>query len=226
MRSILRALKLAVLPFLLISLLTSFSLNAQQDPKADRYLQAVSSQFDMDEGYRIEMDYIRKDIMRDTYAEGEGIIWMKGLKYKIVVDEYIVYYDGQKLYSQNTVNQEVYVSTPDPEEPGYLQAVPIRIIKSYEQDFKYRLMGESPFMGSQRIEVQLYPKDLSGPYSMLKMFIHPQTLKLEGIELKHKEGIVYTMVLRKVEGDQELEPGIFTFDPQEYPDTEMIELLE
>ena len=44
----------------------------------------------MNEGYLIQMDYIREDIMRETYAEGEGTIWMKGLKYKIVVDEYIV----------------------------------------------------------------------------------------------------------------------------------------
>ncbi len=100
-----------------------------------------------------------------------------------------------KLYSQNTDNEEVYVSTPDPDDPGYLQAVPIRIIKAYQQDFKYKFMGERNFMGKQRVEIQLYPKDLTGPYSMLKMFIHPTTMKLEAFVLKHKEGIQYTMIL-------------------------------
>jgi outer membrane lipoprotein-sorting protein len=211
---------------LLIASVSPGMVSAQQDPKAERYLKAVSDQFDLNEGYLIHMDYIRRDIMRETMAEGEGVIWMKGLKYKIEVDEYIVYYDGKKLYSQNTDAGEVYVSTPDPEQPGYLQAVPIRVIKSYERDFKYRYMGNQPFQGKDRIEIQLYPKDLTGPYSLLKMYIHPETLQLVGFVLKHKEGIEYTMIIRKKEGDQQLDDSTFTFDPAAYPDTEVIELIE
>ncbi len=201
-------------------------LGAQQNSLADRYLQGVSSQFDMKESYLIQMDYVREDIMRETYAEGEGTIWMKGLKYKIAVDEYIVYYDGNKLYSLNKEAEEVYVSVPDPDQPGYLQAVPIRIIKAYEQDFKYMYMGEKPFLGKERVEIQLYPNDLTGPYSMLKMFINPNTLKLEGILLKHKEGIQYTMMLSDIKGNQQLDDETFVFNPAEYPNTEIIELID
>ena len=197
-----------------------------QDDRAHIYMQGVSDQFRLDEGYLIEMDYIREDIMRETSAEGEGTIWMKGVKYRIVVDEYIVSYDGEKLYSHNTDAEEVYVSTPDPDDPGYLQAVPIRIIKSYQQDFKYQYMGLTPFQGKDRIEIQLYPKDATGPYSMLKMFVHPTTLKLDGFILKHKEGINYTMIFRQVTGKQKLEESTFIFDPQAYPNTEVIELLD
>ena len=212
---------LAIIPGLLLII----QLQAQDD-RVHPYLQAVSEQFKMEEGYLIDMDYIREDIMQETSAEGEGTIWMKGLKYKIVVDEYIVYFDGEKLYSQNTDAGEVYVSTPDPDEPGYLQAVPIKVIKSYQQDFKYQFMGERPFRGKQRIEIQLYPKALTGPYSMLKMFIHPQTLKLEAFVLKHKEGINYTMILSSVQGNQTLGDETFRFDQEAWPNTEVIELME
>jgi outer membrane lipoprotein-sorting protein len=198
----------------------------QQDSKAEPYLQAVSEQFDMEEGYLIQMDYIREDIMRETSAEGEGTVWMRGLNYKIVVDEFIVYYDGEKLYSQNTENEEVYVSEPDPNQPGYLQAVPIRIIKSYEQDFKYMYIGTTPFQGKERVEIQLYPNDVSGPYSMLKMFINPHSLELEAFQLKHKEGIVYTMILSEITGNQTFDDSLFTFSSQLFPETEIIELLE
>ena len=143
--------------FLSILILFNISTAAQQDRRADRYLQAVSAQFDLNEGYLIKMDYKREDLMRETYAEGEGTIWMKGLKYKIVVDEYTVYYDGHKLYSQNRENEEVYVSVPDPDQPGYLQAVPIKIIKSYEQDFKYQFIGNTLFNGKEHVEIRLYP---------------------------------------------------------------------
>jgi outer membrane lipoprotein-sorting protein len=209
----------------LVSLVAAVSFG-QQDSRADRYLQAVSQQFDLKKSYVIDMDYIREDLMQETSAEGEGLIWMKGLKYKIQVDEYIVYYDEDKLYSQNTETEEVYVSEPDPDDPGYLQAVPIRIIKSYEQDFNYMYIGNSPILGKTLIEIQLYPKDRNGPYSMLKMFIQPVSQKLEVIQLKHKEGILYTMILSDIREVKSLDDKIFTFDPSQYPNTEIIELIE
>ena len=197
-----------------------------QDERVHPYMQAVSEQFKMDEGYEIQVDYIREDIMQESSNEGDATIWMKGLKYKMIVDEYIVYFDGVKLYSQNTENEEVYVSTPDPEDPGYLQSVPIRAIKAYQQDFKYQFMGEKNFQGKQGIEIQLYPLDLTGPYSMLKLFIHPSTMKLEGFVLKHKEGINYTMILTDVKGKQNLDDAAFSFSQQDYPNTEIIELID
>lgn len=199
---------------------------AQQDPKAEPYLKAVSDQFDMNTGYLIQVDYIREDIMRETSAEGEGTIWMKGLKYKMEVNEFIVYFDGEKLYSQNTDAEEVYVSEPDPDQPGYLQAVPIRIIKAYEQDFKYMFIGRTPFHGKERIEIQLYPKDVSGPYSMLKIFVNQHDQKLEAFQLNHKEGIQYTMFLTDIKGNQGYEESLFRFNPADYPETEIIELIE
>ncbi len=208
-----------------LSFLTTVSYS-QQDSRADKYLQAVSDQFDLKKAYVIHMDYIREDLMQETSAEGEGVVWMKGLKYKIMLDEYIVYYNGDKLYSQNTETEEVYVSVPDPDEPGYLQAVPIRIIKSYEQDFNYMYIGNTPLLGKTLIEIQLYPKDISGPYSMLKMFVNPNSQKLEVMQLKHKEGILYTMILSEMKVDQTLEESIFEFDPSAFPNTEIIELIE
>ncbi len=212
----------------LLALLSIFTIASysQQDSRADKYLQAVSMQFDLTKGYVIQMDYIREDLMQETSAEGEGIIWMKGLKYKIMLDEYIVYYNEDKLYSQNTETEEVYVSEPDPDQPGYLQAVPIKIIKAYEQDFNYMYIGNTPMLGKSLIEIQLYPKDRSGPYSMLKMFVNPGSQKLEAMQLKHKEGILYTMILSDMKVDQSLQESIFDFDPAAYPNTEIIELIE
>ncbi len=209
----------------LLVIVTSASY-AQQDSRADKYLQAVSDQFDLNKAYLIHMDYIREDMMQETSAEGEGMVWMKGTKYKITLDEYIVYYNGDKLYSQNTESEEVYVSVPDPDQPGYLQAVPIKIIKSYEQDFNYMFVGETSFLGKELIEIQLYPKERSGPYSMLKMFINPNSYKLEATQLKHKEGILYTMIISQIREDNTLQESIFRFDPTAYPNTEIIELVD
>ena len=206
--------------------LFSMAAQSQQDSRAEKYLQTVSQQFDLNKSYVIQMDYVREDLMQGTSSEGEGTIWMKGLKYKIVVDEYIVYYNEDKLYSQNTETEEVYVSVPEPDQPGYLQAVPIKIIKAYEQDFNYQFIGNTILMGRNLIEIQLYPKDISGPYSMLKLFVDPVSHGLRATQLKHKEGILYTMILSEKKELTSLDEKTFEFDPAAYPETEIIELVE
>jgi hypothetical protein len=87
-------------------------------------------------------------------------------------------------------------------------------------------IGNTPILGKTLIEIQLYPKDRNGPYSMLKMFIQPVSQKLEVIQLKHKEGILYTMILSDIREVKSLDDKIFTFDPSQYPNTEIIELIE
>ena len=198
----------------------------QQQRAAEPYLEAVSNQFRMDEGYEIQMDYIREDLMRETSAEGEGMVWIKGIKYKILIDEFIVYFDGTKQYSQNTETEEVYVSIPDPDEPSFFYAVPISIIKSYKQNFKYQLMGKKLFHGKECMEVELYPMDLTGPYALMKLYIRHNTKKLVGVQLRHKEGILYTMVLSEITSGQKYSDEVFVFDPDQYPNTDIIELMD
>jgi len=49
---------------------------------------------------------------------------------------------------------------------------------------------------------------------------------LKGSSSGTKRVIHYTMVLSKITGNQNLEDSMFAFDPAEYPDTEVIELIE
>jgi len=46
------------------------------------------------------------------------------------------------------------------------------------------------------------------------------------MQLKHKEGILYTMILSEMKADQTLKDTIFDFDPSAFPNTEIIELIE
>ena len=210
----------------LFLLLLSAGQGIAQDEKVHQYMRAITDQFKLDQAYKLEVDYIREDIMQETSVRGDALIWMKGLMYKMSVNEYIIYFDGQKQYSQNTDIEEVYVSTPDPDKASYLEAVPIRAIRSYQQNFRYQYMGLRPFQGKNLAEVQLYPLEPGGPYSMLKLFVNPSTMKLAGFVLKHKEGIHYTMILNSVQHATGVTDDTFRFIQEEYPDTEVIELMD
>ena len=152
-----------LISIILLVLASAPTLLGQQDPTAEPYLQKVALQFSKEKCYEVKMDYIRVDEIRDQAIEGEGTIQMKGDMYRILMDEFIIYYNGEKQYSQNIANEEVYVSVPDPDNRELLYTAPINILRSYKEDFKYQFMGIRSFMGKDRYEVQLYPKELGGP---------------------------------------------------------------
>jgi len=56
--------------------------------------------------------------------------------------------------------------------------------------------------------------------------VNPGSQKLEVMQLKHKEGILYTMILSEIKVDKTLKESTFDFDPSAYPNTEIIELIE
>ena len=61
---------------------------------------------------------------------------------------------------------------------------------------------------------------------MLKIFVNQHDQKLEAFQLKHKEGIQYTMFLTDIKGNQSYADSLFRFNPADYPETEIIELIE
>ena len=200
--------------------------NAQQDPAAEPYLQKVALQFSKEKCYEISMDYIRADEIRDKTIEGEASIQMKGDMYRILMDEYIIYYDGEKQYSLNNADEEVYVSIPDPDNKELLYTAPINILRSYKEDFKYQYKGIRSFMGKEYHEVQLYPKELGGPYALLRLFMDTRNKKLAAMQLRHKEGILYTMMISKVTEDLDLKDEDFRFNPENFPNVDVIEIVE
>lgn len=214
-------------PLLLAALfIYAGSLLHAQDERVHPYMKAVSGQFDLQEGYVLTVDYIMDDVMNETSFEGEARIWMKGEAYRMEVEEYIIYYDGEKLWSQNTDLEEVYLSIPDPSDASYFQSVPISVIKSYQQDFRYVLKGTKPFKGRECAEIQLSPIDLGGPYSLLMVYVHAKTMELEGFLLKHKEGINYTLHIVDKQVKKDLGEEDFRFHREDYPETELIELIQ
>ena len=215
-----------LISIILLVLASAPTLLGQQDPAAEPYLQKVALQFSKEKCYEVKMDYIRVDEIRDQAIEGEGTIQMKGDMYRILMDEFIIYYNGEKQYSQNIANEEVYVSVPDPNNRELLYTAPINILRSYKEDFKYQFMGIRNFMGKDRYEVQLYPKELGGPYALLRIFIDTDNKELVAMQLKHKEGLLYTMMITGVKEGLDLPAETFTFQQSEYPNTEIIEIVE
>ena len=212
----------------IISILTLFTLSAlafgQQDPEAEQYLNKIAK--DLDPGYTIQLDfyYMRDDLQDKSIIEGEGILYLLGDKYKLEMEDFIIYFDGEKQFSLNLDVEEVYISIPDPDDQEFMFSDPIRLLRNYKEEFKYVLMGKSDIQGISAMEIQLNPLELGGPYSLLKLFVAPSK-ELKAIQVRQKTGILYSMIIKTFKKIDQPVDSFFQFSTTDYPNVDVIDLL-
>ncbi len=210
---------------LILLVLGSISVSGQQDPEAEPYLDKIAKDLDPGTSLELAFDYTREDLQEKTTVEGEGNLFLLGDRYKIVMEGFIIYFDGEKQYSLNLENEEVYISIPDPEDKQFMFSDPITLLRTYKDEFKYRVVGDASFHGIPSKEIQLYPLELGGPYSLLKLFIAPGNNDLKAIQVRHKKGILYSMILTAFKPISPLDQSFFQFSETAYPNVDIIELV-
>jgi len=211
--------------FTLSLLLMAGILFGQKDAAAEGYLDRVAKELDPGHAIQIDFDYIREDLKAETSVEGSGTLVLMGEKYKIDLEEAVIWFDGEKQYSLNMEIEEVYISVPEPENKDFMFSDPIRLLRNYKEAFKYRAMGEVEVNGSPVTEIQLYPEELGGPYALIKIYFSTVTSELESIVIRHKEGILYTMEVAEMERMEDPGDDFFRFSNDDYPNVDVIDLL-
>lgn len=212
--------------FLLVLFVASTSIWAQNDPEAEPFLDKISEDLDPGHSLKIEFDYTREDLQTKSNVEGEGTLYLLGDKYKLEMEGFVIFYDGNKQYSLNLEVEEVYISVPDPDNKEFMFSDPITLLRTYKEEFKYRIMGEMNIRGINSTEIQLYPKELGGPYALIKLYIEPEKRELKAIQVRHKKGILYSMYVREFNNIKMLENSFFQFSDTKYPNVDVIELVQ
>jgi hypothetical protein len=206
-------------------LLPFITLFGQKDEAAEPYLNKIAKDLDPGHALSIEFDYIREDLQAENTIEGEGTLVLMGDKYKIDLGDAIIWFDGEKQYSLQNEIEEVYISIPDPENKEFLFSDPIRLLRNYKEEFKYRYIGEGTIQGIKAEEIQLFPEELGGPYALIKIYFSPDRSELKAILIRHKEGILYTMIVTDMVRKDDPGENFFRFSKEDYPNVDIIELL-
>jgi outer membrane lipoprotein-sorting protein len=134
-----------------------------------------------------------------------------------------VYYDGTTKWQFIPDANEVTISVPTSLDGGFLDD-PTQIFRDYEQDFKSRFIGEKVEKGVALYEVDLYPEDLSEPYSLIKIIFKKQNLDPISVKYQGKDGINYIIEVSKFKPNTNVKDDSFVFDPQKHRGIEVVDL--
>ena len=208
---------------LCILLLLSTQGFTQTAPLGKEVIQKFSEQMDKNETTQVSFTFTldnRRDNITNSYI---GELTLMGSKYFMELMGMEVYFDGTTKWQFIPEANEVTISTPTSVEGGLLDN-PTHIFSNLEKNFKSRFIGEKVMNGVAIYEVDLYPEDISEPYSLIKLHFEKKSLNPVSILYQGRDGTNYIFEVTSYRINKRIEGTFFNFDPSKYSDIEIVDL--
>lgn len=195
-----------------------------KDPEAKKILDRISRQNKSYPSIRVTFTYHFRNAQTGEENSNDGVITMKGKKYKLDFMKNEVYCDGVTAWNYMPGVKEVNVSKAEQNKKDFFISNPLELFNIFEADYKYRLVGELDVDGKPAYEIDLYPYDLNRPYHRVRLFVEKSNLHILRAEVAGKNGDNYDITLHTFQTDQKVDDSFFVFDPKKHPGVEVIDL--
>ncbi len=192
------------------------------DPQAKKILDAsYSAVANYTNGFKADFSLTIENEKTEKNTVMNGLILMKGEKFKLQLPDMETYYNGKVEYVYMIKEKEVNVSEPKKDD---LQEInPLMLLNSYKKNYKMKLIGTSEKNGKTFDVVNLYPNDRSKPYSIVTIMIDTNSKLPYFIKTKGKNGI-NMMVEISNHKKENLQDESFVFNEKNHPGVEVIDL--
>ncbi len=153
----------------------------------------------------------------------KGSLALKGNKYKLELDDYLIINDGVTSWTYTKETNEVQVDNADEMKNG--NAIkPSDIFTIWEKGFKYKYDKEAVVGGAKCDVIKLYPTDTkSKNYHTIILAINKAKLEVQEIEVLGKGGETYTYTVTKFGPNATLTDAEFNFNKARFPGVEIID---
>ncbi|WP_422361506.1 LolA family protein [Reichenbachiella sp.] len=191
---------------------------AQKDPAAKQVLDAMSEKYQKIPAFRAEFSYTMEDEGDDIDEGFKGTILVRGEKYKLIMDEQEVTFDGTDIYTYLKEENEMTISSFDPEEEEISLS---NIFDIYKTGYKY-VYTESKNNGATDV-VDLVPEDREKEYFKIRMEIGASDKSLQSFKVFDKSGSRYLYKVLSFKEDASITDKMFVFDKTKYQGAEVID---
>ncbi|MEM7104535.1 MAG: outer membrane lipoprotein carrier protein LolA [Bacteroidota bacterium] len=193
--------------------------NEQSDPDAVAIMDDVEAKYDafstIEVGFKLEM------VEGDNSESQEGRVFIKDDQYKLEMKEQDIICNGNTIWFHLKNQNEVQINNPDPE-GGDLS--PASMIKLYEQDMLYALIGEVKEDEKQVYHIEFKPKDRDSDFFKYRASIDKNTKELTKVIAFGKDATRYIVSFKETISNNALTDNFFTFDPSQFKDIHIEDL--
>lgn len=205
--------------FVQLLMLAYGTLHAQS---ASSVLQQAAKAYETSEGIKADFTLQARSEQNHTTESFEGVIQMKGDKFKLQTPDMVTWYDGKVQWTYLDRTEEVNISEPDGAELQFTN--PMVLLRSYEKGFTATLKGSSTTrQGKTAYDVLLTPKKKSEIVSV-SLQIEKNTGFPASLEIESKNGVRHILVINNWNTHVNQPDALFVFDEKAYPDAEIVDL--
>jgi outer membrane lipoprotein-sorting protein len=201
----------------MLALLSSLVLPAQNhNEKANAALRNLAAKLKNTKQIRIEFTFKLDNKEARVHEEKKGTMWLSGNKYKIMLNGQIIISDGKAIYTYLPQAREVQISEPDDEGQSLS---PLSILSNYENKYRIKYIKERKGL----LVVDLLPLEGSRFYK-IRLELQSADNQLKSVTLFEREGNTFTYLVDQFDTQRNADPSIFTFNKNDYPGVEVVDL--
>jgi outer membrane lipoprotein-sorting protein len=205
------------MPMRLLFLLMGFSFIAMaQGPEQAKYLlNKVSTEIKTHQNLRLEFQYVLENKEEQIRQETEGKVTLAGDQYLLEFLDVIQLFDGEKLHTIVPENEEITISTPDPDEA--ISVNPSKLLSFYEEGYDYQWDISQRVMGRTIQFVKLIPSEENNDIRYLLLGIDLDKNSIYRLIEIGNNKTTTTLTILNQEENISLPNDYFEFDSSEYP---------
>jgi len=192
------------------------------DPAAKKILDAVSTKFKSFKSVQSSFSLKIENNAGKTLGAKSGMIYMKGVKYRISVTGQEIFCDGSNISTYDKSTNELTITKID---PSVNSITPQKIFTNfYDKDFLYKLNGDTKVGTKMVQQVELTPTDKSKPFFKVLLNIDKRNQAISSTKIFEKSGNIYLYEISNMNTSTLVSDAQFLFDAKKYPGVEVIDL--
>lgn len=199
---------------LLIAIILSTTAIAQVDTRAEQLLDVVSGKMNTYENIYVEFNYELHNAEENVNQETRGNVTMKGDLYNVNFLGVNQLFDGKKVYTIISEDEEVNVSDADAEDAETL--TPSKFFSFYKNGFTYSWDVLENMNGRKIQFVKLIPIDSNSEINNVLLGVDVKTNHIYQLIETGNNSTVTTLTITKFKTDQPLSGKLFLFDETKY----------
>ncbi len=153
----------------------------------------------------------------------EGKIQLKGDKYNLTLDDFVVITDGSTTWTFSKEMNEVQIdNNEDIEDASSIK--PSELFTLYESGFKFSYDKTATINGKTCDIIKLFPKEPQDKsYHTIVLAVDQKKTQVAQIKVLGKSGETYTYTVKSFEINTEVPESSFTFSKDKFPGVDVID---
>ena len=197
------------------------------DPQAKKILEKISTTTQNYQSLRASFVWTLENKAEKTKDSKNGYMFLKGGKYKLILQGTEIFSDGQTTWTYSKDANEITISSVD-EDDESIVSNPTKIFDLYKSGFKYALKGEAEIQDPKTSAkkkchvIDLYPENPKGKeFHTVQLLIDKSNDQIVCIDIKFKNGSDQIIEINEYKPDVTMPDNLFIYEESKYPGAEV-----